>query len=57
MTKNEAVKLLAVIGERHQRDPEQAHALADDVLLAYVPDEVCTAYKLVVAKCAWWGAA
>ncbi len=38
-------------------DPEHAHGVADDVLLACVPTEVREAYERVVARCGWWAAA
>jgi hypothetical protein len=38
-------------------DPERAHGLADDVLLACVPAEVREAYERVAARCGWWAAA
>ena len=38
-------------------DPERAHGLADDTLLAVAPSAVAAAYRAVGARCRWWAAA
>lgn len=38
-------------------DPERAHSLADDLLLAAVPPEVRAAYQRLVARSPWWAGA
>lgn len=35
-------------------DPERAHALADDILLEAVPEQVRAAYRELEARCRWW---
>lgn len=52
-----AVEVLNVIAEHDARDPEVAHGLADDVLLAVVPDEVADAYRRVISRAKWRAAA
>lgn len=48
---SEAVAALdAVSGD----DPEHAHAEADDIIEAMLPDEVREAYRRVGARCRWW---
>jgi hypothetical protein len=54
LTPGEAVFCLDTISAD---DPEAAHGRADDILLAAVPVEVREAYKRVVDRCPWWGAA
>lgn len=38
-------------------DPEQAHALAEKVLLAALGPEVRAAYDRLVARAPWWASA
>lgn len=54
MTDDEAVAALdAVLGG----DPEGAHGMADDILLALAPESVRSAYERVMDRCAWWACA
>lgn len=38
-------------------DPEVAHSLADEILLAHVPLAIEEAYRELVIRCNWWAAA
>ena len=38
-------------------DPDSAHCMADEVLMAQVPAEVRDAYERLVARCGWWATA
>ena len=38
-------------------DPENAHRMADDILLEFVPLEVRAAYEKVQQRCSWWACA
>lgn len=48
----EAVELL---DKERGRDPEGAHAEADDILLAVVDPAVRDAYERLVKRAGWWG--
>jgi hypothetical protein len=50
---NYSAALDAISGD----DPEAAHALADEVLLAAVPREVAEAYERLQGRAAWWATA
>lgn len=54
MEKQEVIEALNAI---KSDDPEAAHAKADELILAYVPEEVRAAYICVAERCAWWAAA
>lgn len=54
MTKAQAIKALNAIDGG---DPEVAHSQADDILLAYVPEDVRNAYQALVKRCGWWASA
>ena len=56
MTPEQAVAELDRLATEHNGDPEAARTLADTVLLATVPPEVCDAYERVMAACSWWAA-
>lgn len=54
ITVGEAVQAIEALDPS---DPEKAHDLADDILLASVPEEVRAAYKRLVKRAGWWATA
>ena len=57
LTKSEAVAKLNELADNPGDDPERTHGTADDVLLAYVPEDVREAYQAVVDASLWWACA
>jgi hypothetical protein len=37
-----------------ETDPEKGHAIADDILLAAVPESIRHAYQRAVLRAPWW---
>jgi len=48
---------IAAIDRLTGADPEADHGLADDLLLSLLPDGVADAYRRLVDRIRWWGAA
>lgn len=46
-----------LIDELSADDPESAHSMADDVLLANVDPQIADAYRRLMARCRWWACA
>jgi hypothetical protein len=37
-----------------ETDPEKGHAMADDILLAAVPEQIRLAYQRAIDRAPWW---
>lgn len=51
LTVKDAVKRLSLV---NTDDPEQAHSMADQILLYSAPEEVRKAYEELRERCSFW---
>lgn len=52
-----SIQAVARLNTLDTSDPEEAHALADEILLSAVPAAVAKAYNDLVDRCDFWATA
>lgn len=50
-------RVVALLDSLDTSDPEQAHAVVDEILLDLVPDPISEAVERVVRRADWWAGA
>ena len=57
ITEDTTRRVVALLDSLDTSDPEQAHAVVDEILLDLVPDPISEAVERVVRRADWWAGA